>query len=303
MIKQLVRPVYKYSHDLLYRTSSWNPFFRREFGGKPVLKGHISVEHLDHPELDDQLVESLKSSGIRVKPYSIDVQGYHQYLDKVQYPESYYGGGKDPEQNFTEKTLEHYVSTDFIHFEPETVFVDVAACTSPFYTIVRRLYGCKETYQQDLIFPKGLNGDKIGGYASELFLPDNSVDGVTLHCSLEHFEHDSDTEFFQELERVLRPGGKAVILPFYLAGEYTIHVDPAYNLLKLHRPGLDPKARLRYCNWFQYFSRHYNPQALHERILSQAPGLELTVWRVLNFREVDPSCYLRFIGVFEKKLS
>ncbi|MEZ4777569.1 MAG: methyltransferase domain-containing protein [Bacteroidia bacterium] len=301
MLKQLVRPVYRFSHQLLFSTSQWNPLFRKTYGGKPVTKGHISADHLADPRLDDQLVEKLKEAGIGVKPFEIDVPGYKDYLKKVDYPDTYYGGGKIPGKNFTEKTLEHYVSTSFIPFDEDTVFIDVAACTSPFYTIVRRLYGCRETYQQDLVYPKGLNGDKIGGYASELYLPDGSVDAVTLHCSLEHFEGNSDTEFFQELSRVLRPGGRAVILPFYLAGEYTIHVDPAYNLLKFHRPKIDPRAKLRYCNWYQFFSRHYDPQALQERILSKVPDLNLTVYHVQNFREVDPSCYLRFIGVFEKK--
>ncbi|MCB0840396.1 MAG: methyltransferase domain-containing protein [Bacteroidetes bacterium] len=301
MIRKIIKPVYHFSHDLLFQTSHLNPFWKKEHGGKPVIKGHISAEHLADTRLDDQLVDQLKVNDIKVKEYTIDVKGYHSYIKKVNYPESYYGGGLDSEANFTEKTLEHYVSTDFISFDSHTVFIDVAACTSPFYQIVRRLYGTSQTYQQDLIYPKGLHGDKIGGYASELFLPDESVDGITLHCSLEHFEGNSDTEFFQELERVLRPGGKAVILPFYLAGEYTIHVDPAYNLLKWHRPKIDPKARLRYCNWYQFFSRHYDPVALKERIIQKAPKLDLTVYRVTNFKEVDPSCYLRFIGVFEKR--
>ena len=188
------------------------------------------------------------------------------------------------------------------HSDPETVFVDIAACTSPFYQIVRKLYGTPHTYQQDLIFPKGLHGDRIGGWAHELHLPDNSVDAITLHCSLEHFEGDSDSLFFKELARVLKPGGRAVILPFYLAHTYTIHVDPAYNLLKSHRPKIDPAAQLRYCNWYQFFSRHYDPVALQRRILNQAPELKISLYRVTNFRDVDPKCYLRWIGVFEKKI-
>lgn len=301
MIKSLLRPLYRFSHDFLYETSGVNPLFKRNYSGRPVIKGHISDEHLEDPTLDDALVKAFEKEGISVKEHVIDVEGYKSYLEQVQYPDSYYGGGKDPEDNFTEKTLEHYVSTDFIDFGPDTVFIDVAACTSPFYHIVRRLYGATQTYQQDLIYPKGLHGDKIGGWASELYLPDASVDAVTLHCSLEHFEGDSDTEFFQELDRVLKPGGRAVILPFYVAGTYTIHVDPAFNLLKFHQPQLDPDAHLRYCNWYQYFSRHYDPAAVRRRILDKAPGLSLTLHRVKNFTEVDANCYLRFVGVFEKK--
>ena len=301
MFKELVYPLYRWSHEFLFRTWPYNPLFRKSFGGKPVIQGHISLEHLSDPQLDEQLAADIQKIGVAVQSHHIDIEAYHNYLGKVAYPDSYYGGGKDPESNFVEKTLEHYVSTEFIDFGPKTVFVDIAACTSPFYQIVQQLYACTETYQQDLIFPKGLHGDKIGGWAHELHLPDESVDAVTLHCSLEHFEGNSDTLFFQELARVLKPGGKAVILPFYLAREYTIHVDPAYNLLKRHRPVLDPKANLRYCNWSQFFSRHYDPSALRERILQAAPRLRLTLYKVENFREVDPGCYLRFVGVFEKQ--
>ncbi|MEM6768446.1 MAG: methyltransferase domain-containing protein [Bacteroidota bacterium] len=300
--KNLIRPAYRWVHDVINQTATVNPFIPNSFEGRPVKHGHISIEHLEEPAKDDLLEKQLLEKGIKVVPYEINVAAYRAYLSQTAYPDSYYGGGKDPQQNFTEKTLEHFVSLDFLQLTEESVFIDTAACTSPFYQIVRKKYACT-TYQQDLIFPKGLHADKIGGYASELILPDQSVDGITLHCSLEHFEGRSDTEFFQELERVLRPGGRAVILPFYLAHTYTIHVDPAFNLIKGHSPKLDPWAELRYSGWYQHFSRHYDPQALGRRILAKAPSLNLTIYRVQNFKEVDLSCYLRWIGVFEKMAS
>ena len=301
MLKQLIKPIYHFSHDLLFQTRQFNPLFKNKHSGYPVIDGHISDEHLEDPALESLLIEGLAKQGVEVKPYKIHIAEYKRYLEAANYPATYYGGGLDPEQNFTEKTLEHFVSLDFLNLRTNSIFVDVAACTSPFYQIIRRLYGVEKTYNQDLIFEAGLHGDRIGGYAHQLYLPDESVDAITLHCSLEHFENDSDTLFFQELERVLKPGGRAVILPFYLAHEYTIHIDPAYNLLKNHRPKIDPQARLRYCSWYQFFSRHYDPKALQERILSKAPGLKLTVYQVKNFREVDPNSYLRLIGVFEKQ--
>lgn len=299
MFKQLLKPVYRASHDLL---NACQPLWPQEHGGLPVGKGHISDEHLADPGLDDLLARQFQQGGIPVIDYRIDVSGYHAYVGAADYPADYYGGGTNAvANNFIEKTLEHYVSLDFLDLQPDEVFIDIAACTSPFYRMVKQRYGLKRAYQQDLVYPKGLHGDKMGGYASELGLPDESVSAVSLHCSLEHFEGNSDTAFFQELERVLKPGGRAIILPFYLAHTYTIHVDPAYNLLKGHRPRLDPKAQLRHCDWYQFFSRHYDPVALQERVLDPAPGLKLRLHRVRNFREVHPTCYLRWIGVFEKE--
>lgn len=301
MIKQLLYPFYSLSHDLLFASRKLNPLFHNTYEGKEVKLGHISSEHLEDPALDDQLEVRFSEMGIPVHHFEIDAPAYQDYLAAADYPSDYYGGGQDAEGNFTEKTLEHFVSLQFLRLGQGNTFVDIAACTSPFSKIVKRLEKVSHSYQQDLIYPKGIHGNRIGGWAHELYLEDHQVDGVSLHCSLEHFEGDSDTRFFQELERVLKPGGRAVILPFYLAYEHSNHIDPAYNLLKRHRPSLDKKARLRHCSWYQYFSRHYDPIALKERILDKAPSLELHLYRVQNFREIDPYTYLRWIGVFEKK--
>ncbi|MEM8887761.1 MAG: methyltransferase domain-containing protein [Bacteroidota bacterium] len=301
MLKQWVYPLYRFSHDFLFASRNLNPIFPKKHGGKAVKAGHVSDEHLENPDLDTLLEQGFRDIGVKVDSYTIDPKGYQEYLKLADYPADYYGGGLDPQQNFTEKTLEHYVSLDFLQLGKESTFIDIAACTSPFSQILHQKMGVAHTFQQDLIYPKGINGNKIGGWAHELYLEDESVDAVSLHCSLEHFEGNSDTLFFQELERVLKPGGRAVILPFYLAHEFSNHVDPAYNLLKNHRPPLDEKARLRYCNWYQFFSRHYDPAALKRRVLDQAPRLELNLYRVSNFKEVYKDSYLRWIGVFEKK--
>ena len=116
MLKQLIRPIYTWTHDLLYKTSDWNPIFRQLHGAQSVVKGHISVEHLKNPTLDLQLAKAFREAGISVSEFTININAYRLYLAKFQYPSDYYGGGYDPENNFTEKTLEHYVSTEFISF-------------------------------------------------------------------------------------------------------------------------------------------------------------------------------------------
>ena len=129
------------------------------------------------------------------------------------------------------------------------------------------------------------------------------MDAVTLHCSVEHFEGNSDMMFYKEMERQLKPGGKIVILPFYMAYEYTIHVDPIYNIIKRNNVKLDDNTRfrLRYSSWYQFYSRHYDPRALKERILDNCQNLDLKIYRVKNYQEISESCYLRFVGVLEKK--
>ncbi len=298
-MKKIIYPFYNLLHRVIFFLFLFvsKTFYRR----KNIRTGHISSEHLKNPVLDDKLSEELKQLGVEVNELKISREEYLKYLSKASYAENYYGGGKNPEMNFTEKTLEHFVSTLFIDFYPEMTFIDYAAATSPFSSIIKNIFGISHSFCQDIIFEKGIHGNKIGGYPSDFQLPDNSVDAVTLHCSLEHFEGESDIDFFRSMEKMLKPGGRIIVLPFYLAYEYTIHLDPAYNLLKFHSPETDHQARIRYCNWKQFFSRHYSPQILYDRILSNCPGLKLTVYRVLNFREIDEHCYLRFVGVFTKR--
>ncbi len=291
MFKQLVKPLYRLSHDFLYATSDINPLIKHSCNDKPIIKGFIGDEHLENPALDDELEKQLQAENIPVLHHTINIEAYNKYLQKAGYPKDYYGGGFDPENNFTEKTLEHYVTTELIPFNSKSVFMDVAACTSPFSEIVKQLYGVQKAYKQDLVYPKGMHSDKIGGYAHETGLPDNSIDAITLHCSLEHFEGNTDELFFKEVNRILKPAGKAVILPFYFAHAYTIHVDPAFNLLRNHHPVIDNEAELRYCNWYQFHSRHYDVKQF----------CNITLYRVLNFRNVDKSCYLRWILAIEKK--
>jgi SAM-dependent methyltransferase len=298
----IIKAIYNALHKGLHRRLDLLPFIKKEYHQKPVLKGHISGEHLENPALDDRLELALRQSGIPVEQYDIDIEGYHNYIRTSHYPLTYYGGGQDPKQNFVEKSLEHYVSLSFLNLTADSVFMDIAAATSPFADIIRAKYPVQTAYKQDLIFPSGVNGNKVGGSAAAIPLPDNSIDGATLHCSLEHFEGNADSLFFKEIERVLKPSGVLVVLPFYLAHQYTNHIDPIFNILRGHKVQLDddPRMQLRYADWKQYFSRHYDPQALHSRILSNVHHLALTIYRVRNYKNVDTSCYLRFIGVFRK---
>jgi SAM-dependent methyltransferase len=293
--------LYNAAHNLLFDRMALHPFFSKKFHGKKIKQGFISSEHLADPVLDDKLMLDLKDKGIDTAEFTIDIPGFKKYLGEAHYPPSYYGGGLDPENNFTEKTLEHFVSLSFLDLANGKAYIDVAAATSPFSEIVNKKYPNMQSYRQDLVYPRGLHGNRIGGFAHEIPLNENSVDAVSLHCSLEHFEDHSDIDFFKTLERILKPGGRCVVLPFYIAGSYVIHLDPAFNLLKSHHPVLDPLAEIRYCKWKQHHSRHYDPAAIRRRILDVCPALKLTVYRVKNFRDVDPSCYLRFIGVFEKQ--
>lgn len=289
-------------YGILSKTHRYNPFIPKTVNGRKVKYGFISTIHLNDTQLDNMLDHNLINAGIHVNSYSIDIEAFDNYLQEVKYPDDYYTARKDQIENFREKALEHFVTLELINVDNEHVHIDVAAATSPFSSIFKQYHPSSTVYKQDLIYRKGLHHTSLGGYAHEIEMPDNSVDSVTLHCSLEHFEDDTDILFFQKLEKILKPKGVCIIAPFYIANEYTIHIDPVFNILKNHDPKIDSLAQLRYSFWKQHHSRHYDPESLQRRIINTCPELNIEVYRVMNYKDAFSKSYLRYMAVVRKKL-
>lgn len=245
-----------------------------------------------------EVVRQLKGKGYEVRDYTVDVEGFRRYLREANYSQfrRYYGGGRAP--NFTEKALEHYLAAQFLDLSPADTYIDIANDESPVPEIYKRLYGCK-SYRQDLKFAPGLHGERIGGSAASMPVPDGFVTKMALHCSFEHFEGDADTSFIKEANRVLASGGKLCIVPLYLHTEYAIQTDPA--VLPKSGISFEPEAIL-YCArfWGNRHGRIYDVARLNTRIRSFLGSLDLTIYVVQNEKSVDPSCYVKFVGVFEK---
>jgi hypothetical protein len=164
--------------------------------------------------------------------------------------------------------------------------------------IYHRLYGCK-TYAQDLTYPLGVHGDRIGGDAAALPLPDGFATKMALHCSFEHFEGDSDVGFIRECLRVLAPGGKVVIVPLYMSDTYAIHVDPL-KAVQSERL-FEQDAVVGFIKgWHHPFGRQYDPAHLKSRVVESGRGLGFQVLSIQNAKQVDESCYVRFALVISK---
>jgi len=269
---------------------------------QPEPKAKKAEAKTEVPKEFEKIIEQLDEFGIKNNSYRIDVSEFKKYLTETNYPHYYYGGNS-PDSEFIEKALEHFVSLQLIELNPESVIIDVGSANSPFCEIVKQKGGTQFSFSQDKIFKEGIVKNKIGGLASDLPFGNESVDAITLHCSLEHFEGKQDKDFFREAQRVLKKGGKCIVLPLYLSSQYTIHLDPVSNLLKSYSPDIsdDKDAVIRHCDSKQYFSRHYDVKIFKERILKNLNHMEAEIFHVENFKEINLDCYLRFIGVFTKK--
>jgi len=147
------------------------------------------------------------------------------------------------------------------------VFIDIAAAVSPFYKVVKKIYPEAAVYQQDLLYENGINGIKVGGNAVHLPMGDNTVDFMTLHNSIEHFEGDADTEFILECARVLKKGGQVIILPIFLEKEPVQYVNPTINPSGLIK---DQRTKTIYVYGHPRFMRHYSGDTFSKRILLPA---------------------------------
>ena len=259
-----------------------------------VLKG------MDWP-YDPQAVRAqLQQSGVWVESYHVDVTDFKRWCQAANYSDSYYRGS--PAR--TEKLLEHYLSLQFLPpITPQSVIIDVACAGSPFASVVQRLYGCT-VYRQDLVYPEGIHRaldgiEEMGGNAAFMPVADSFASGLVSHCAFEMLRGDNDSLFIQEAARVLQPGGRLVIIPLYLSSLHHHLVDP---LADRRRVSYDPGARIVYRPGYYRvaFARFYSVEAFIRRVVEHRSGLLLKVIFVENEKEVDPSCYCKFVAVFER---
>src|SRR5205807_939206 len=143
-----------------------------------------------------------------------------------------------------------------------------------------------------------IHGRRIGSSAEKIPMQTASVDCMTLHCTIDHFERDCDTFFLREAARVLKPRGKVCVLPVYFAREPENICDPR-NFSP--RQKFDPEARVRKVSGYgNRFGRFYSPQSFRRRILKASPHLKATLFKIAGDQPKIPNNYLHYALVMEK---
>lgn len=254
-----------------------------------------------HPVLySDAIIEALRQLPVAFKPCPIDVSRFEAHLRSFAYPRSYAGGPIQEGGNRENKLLEYFLSLEILDIHPGDVVIDVASEYSIFPTVVRRLCGAT-IYRQDLIFPEGVHGDRIGGDAARMVVRDQFADALVLQNSLEHFEGDADSGFVGESWRILRPGGMVLIVPLFVSEEYTIVTDPLTD-----RRGIvwDPGARVvELPGWHNRFGRFYSASALERRVLAPARqlGYDVELLHFENVRDIHPLAVTYFALLLRRR--
>lgn len=282
-------------YGVRYKAKSlfWNHYYRRLRDPK------FKLDSENEFQVQSAIVEDeLHRNGFEVKPFLIDKADYYNFLNVAQYRRfrGYHKGGKS--WGFTEKSLEHYLAAKLLNLSNQDVFLDIACANSPASFIYHELYGC-QVYRQDQIFPKGIHGNVIGGNAEEMPVPCGFATKMALHCSFEHFERNSDIEFIKEANRVLREKGMLCIVPLYLSTSYTIFTDPI--CVPKNLPFESDATLCCVKKWQNRHGRFYDVRHLINRIRDNLGALTLKIFIVQNEKDVDSSCYVKFIALLEKE--
>ncbi len=256
----------------------------------------------DLPYNSDVVSQQFIEAGYPPDDYYVDIKGFNEYC--LRHEKAYQDYKEGLKELFIEKALEHYVSLSFCPLTPDGKVIDIANAGSPFPEIVHADYGCN-VWSNDLAFPKGIHQrkwhTKIGGDACELPVNDNFFDLAVLHCAFEMFEGEADINLIRKAERMLKPGGRLVVIPLYMNETYHILRDPRTYRNPL--PEIDEGAELVYRENFYgaAFARFYSVGALMKRLVNSAENLDFKIYRVRNLPELNAFCYMNWVGVFEKK--
>ncbi|HRC72577.1 MAG TPA: methyltransferase domain-containing protein [Candidatus Competibacter sp.] len=261
--------------------------------GYPIRLG--PVEDLADDFLD-QLSTEISKHGIRIQDYFIDINAYNQYVTKAGYLDKYKDYYWD---NRAEKTLEHFLAFSQLRLTKEDIFIDIASEHSPVPDIYRALSGAN-CYAQDIQYPSGVIGNKIGGDACAMPVPSEFATSVTLTCSLEHFEGNTDTQLLAEISRILKPNGKLIIAPLYMAATESVQTDPLYSVAADVK--FDEHCTV-YCKegWGNRHGRFYSVKSLIQRLINPCKELDFQIFRLRNYPDLPHGIYLRLFMICIKK--
>ncbi len=258
------------------------------------LGSRVTREMVDLQAVAHQVRAMLGGRGINLEDFNPDVADYQRYFEQAEYATRY------PEYykfNQVEKSLEHFICLRLLNLSASDVLIDIASEGSPVPEIMNRLTGCA-AYAQDIMYEPGMNGNRIGGDACAMPLPAEFATAVTLTCSLEHFEKDADTALFKELARVLKLGGKVIVVPLYMNIVPGVFTDPRYSAAT--QVPFDEGAMV-YC--WEFHNRHgrlYSAETLQSRVMEPVKTqFKFSVYEI-DPQRFGPQAYVRFILVGEK---
>jgi len=245
-----------------------------------------------------QIEKDLAELGISIVDYKPDSAGFRAFQSSGYFPHDYHGGRNGVV--WDEKLLEHYLAAERLglwSYAGEDIYIDVAAASSPWAKSLRDKLGLS-AFAIDLSLDGSVYIDlpfyRVENATSTKF-ESESVKGASLQCAYEMFMGDDDTNLLKEFSRILKPGGKVLILPPYMHTHYCAYSSPKYY----GRGCSDPQSKeYIYREWNGIPSaRFYDADALKRRVLDPIEALGMK-YRMLILRDKEKygsNIYCHFI--------
>jgi len=180
--------------------------------------------------------------------------------------------------------------------------VDIGAAYNGFSRTLAAFDPNVQITMVDLGFPVGLKKttqqiSTLGADAADMsVIKSGTVDLVCMHNAFEHFAGNSDVECLKEISRLLKPGGVALITPFFFAQKHSVTLSPAPSFLfdrtstytQIVRKELEATdARLDFnTRIVSPFARRYDMETTVSRIIETVPDLRV-VLKGCDFSETD----------------
>lgn len=247
--------------------------------------------------------QTLRTLGVEIEDYAPSPEAFKHFKSEEWFPLNYHGGQYGGA--WDEKLLEHWISSELLglmKYDKADIFVDVAAASSPWVKALRERKGLN-TYAIDLeeVDPlyRNLQYYRIEN-ATKTSFQNASVSGAALHCAYEMFMGEDDTRFINEAARILKPGGKVIILPLYMHTHYCAYATPEYYGKGFSDPLAKEYVRLD-CSGVPS-SRKYDAVKLKERILDPivTAGMRYRLLAMRNKSMFGENIYCHFILEIEK---
>lgn len=249
-----------------------------------------------------QIEVGLREQGVAIEDFIAPEDEFSSFKSSGWFPDDYHGGRSNA--IWDEKVLEHWIAAKLLGLfdaGADNVYVDVGAGGSPWAEILRDRVNLS-AYAVDLWIGdafKHLPYYRVED-ATHTDFNESSVSAASLHCSYEMFGRDDDMHLIDELARVLKPGGRAVILPLYMHTHYCAYSTPDY----FGKGYSDPNAKeyIRFgCRGIPS-SRKYDPATLLHRVLGRisGAGMRYRLLALRNKQELGRNIYCHFILVIDK---
>jgi len=258
-----------------------------------------NVPRYQAPTVDElsQIEKALLGIEIHVEDYRVDADAFRTFQAEDLFPAAYHGGTDSGV--WDEKLLEHFIAAELLglkDYVADDVYVDIAACNSPWAHALRTRFGLK-AYAIDLEL--GASYREFPYYnqenATSTSFADASVKGASLQCAFEMFRGKDDVEFIAEAGRILAPGGKLVILPLYMHTHYCAYSTPDY----WGRGYSDVQAReyVRMDSFGVPSSRKYDAAMLKQRVIDpvREHGMTYRLLALRNKEQLGSGIYCHFI--------